>query len=202
VCIPSQIKARIPWPVLRTILVRLAKLAVLVACSLGLWWSVSRRLLPASEQVRRKTAEMTRLANDVQQLELNWNPKLVAETDMRFAQTRQHLFLEETLAQWQKEIERKADTLALQPLAQLGRDRFHLAGHEDLALQPLSIDLRPLEGPATTNSAYRRLIQFAQMLQPQDKRVDLVDLSVSANSNSVQQAKFLLNLWMPTKPQL
>jgi hypothetical protein len=198
---PSYKVLPIPWPVLRVILIRFAMLAIVIGSCALVWWSISRRLMPATLQVREKSQAMALLANEVQQLEAGWNGVEAEQTDGKFKRARSRLFTSnESLLTWQRQTERQADALALQPSAQPGQPRAHPAAKLDLSLLPLTVDIRPREIPRSTNTAYRRLLHFARALEAPDKRIDVTDLSVTASSNSMQQVTLVLNVWTPETP--
>jgi hypothetical protein len=185
-----------PWAVVR---LQLARVAILLigTLSIGLvWWSILHRLSPISRQVRDRSVEMARLANEVQDLEMNWRARDAAETELRFKQAETLLVAgEPSLLKWQKETERVAEALALQASTQAGKAKAYDDARVGLALLPLSIDVRPLESLQATNRPYARLLEFTRLLDASSKRLDMVEFTVRGSSNSIQQAKMVVDVW-------
>ena len=191
----------IPWPVLRRQLARLVLLLIVAASGGLVWWSISHRLLPVSRQVHDTSMEMANLASDVQELEMSWRASDVEEGERRFRKAQAQLVAGELgLAGWQREVERAAEVLALQATTQAGKARIRGAGQEGLVFFPVTIELRPLESSATTNTPYARLLELTRWLESSGKRMELVDLAVRGSSNSAQQARIAVNVWAPKTP--
>jgi len=188
----------IPKSALWVLVLRLVILVIVLVCSVLIWWSISRRLLPAGRQLHDKAAVMSRLENEVQQLEMNWNIAEAEQTESRFQQAKATLITgPEMLAKWQKDNERRAraQALVLLPPTEARKSRPFPGARQGLGLLLVAMDLRPLETGRATNSPYRCLLEFTRLLQDSGKRFDLTELSANGSSNSLQQARLVLHLW-------
>ena len=76
-----------------------------------------------------------------------------------------------------------------------GQTQPHPRTEHKLFLCPTTIELRPAPVSQSTNSSYQRLMNFTGLLQQTRRRVDLLELFVVGNSNSVRQVKALVQLW-------
>ena len=176
-------------------LLRFGMLLAVAACATLVWWSVSRRLLPATRELRDQTVAMTRLAREVEELEKNWNEEEVQRTEERYKQAQELLFNSDAdLLDWKEETEREAVAMNLAATTQTNQARPH-ATESTLALRPVNVRIDPVPVIRTTNSPYRRFLGLAETLQKQAKRVDLLELSVTGNSNSLQRANLTLEAW-------
>jgi hypothetical protein len=191
----------LPWPVVRRQLARLA-LVLIVTASAGLvWWSISHRLLPVSRQVHDASMEMASLASNVQELEMSWRGSDAEEGERRFRKAQAQLVAGDLgLAGWQRELERAAEVLGLQAATQAAKPKTRGPGQEGLMFFPVTLELRPLETAAVTNSPYARVLELTRWLECSGKRIELVDLAVHGTSNSVQQARITVNVWAPKTP--
>lgn len=190
-----------PWPVVRRQLARLALLLIVAAAGGLVWWSISHRLLPVSRQVHDASMEMAGLASNVQELEMSWRGSDAEEGERRFRKAQAQLVAGDLgLAGWQRELERAAEVLALQATTQAGKPKTCGPGQEGLVFFPVTLELRPLEAGATTNSPYARLLELTRWLESSGKRIELVDVAVHGSSNSVQQARITVNVWAPKTP--
>jgi hypothetical protein len=57
------------------------------------------------------------------------------------------------------------------------------------------IELQSTADDAAITSPYQRLVELAESITTHKKRVDLLELSASGNSNSVSQARLRVQVW-------
>jgi len=179
----------------RTLLVRLAMLLVLAGSVWLAWWSVDRFLVMQRLQ-REKDSERAGVVDEVQRLELKWDAGDAERAEARFKEAGELLFAgPEERAGWQKEIQREGLLQAFATTVQLGPARPHAATEHKLSTLRATLDLQAAPAARSAKSPYARLLGFAEILEKGERRVDLVELSVLGNSNSVRQASAVLQLW-------
>ena len=184
------------WPM------RLAVVLVLAAVMALVWWSVNQRLLPVLHQGQQTAQEVSTLANEVQQLEAQWNPDDITNTEGLFQDSKQSLLTsdEDRLA-LSRTLQEEAEALNFFADVKLGQVQpFPTAGYK-LSLLLTTINLQTAPGNSLTNTPYARLMHFTRLLTQIKPRVDLLDLSVAGNSNSVQQAQAVLQFWSEEKEE-
>ena len=192
---PKPSPPAVPDRFLRTLLVRLAMLLVL-AGSVWLVWSSVNRLTLVNRQLKQKTSAVSVLADEVQKLERKSDPAEVAQTEARFEEAKKALFAGPVeCAQWQKELEEKTLALGLEASIQPSQPRPHPRTEHKLSLLSTTVDLQPPLSSAITNFPYQRLVNFTRILQKPKQRIDLLDLVVLGNSNSIRHATAVLQLW-------
>jgi len=181
--------------VFRDLKVRLALLFVFGASVALAWWSINR--LPASENLlARQNTKITELENQIDEFGRRWNPQEAEQTAGRYKLSEKQLFTNQTeIADWQAELKRQTDQLAVSVNASVTRTQACPLPGKQFSIATASIDVRPVTPGVRTNSPYLRLLNFAQTLSAQNKRVDLVELKAIGRSNSVSEAKLDLHLW-------
>ena len=185
----------IPRSVVLSTLVRGLMLLVF-GLSVWLVWRSVDRLDPVQRSLRAKDSERAGLANDVQQLEMQWNAGESERTEERFKEASELLFAgPEERDRWQQEIKRHGFSAAFDATVQLGSARPHPKTNHHLSLQPVTINLLPAAFGRSTNAPYQRLLSFARTLENSKRRVDVLEFSVDGGSNSVRQARAVLEVW-------
>jgi len=183
-------------PFLRTLLVRVTMLVLFAASVALVWCSVSLRLLPVIEEGKQKAAEVSTLANEVQKLEANWDLIEAERTEAHYWASKALLFygLDEC-TNWQKEFQAQAVALGFEENLQQGEAKPHPRSAHKLSLVPAEIDLQSMLDSPATNSPYKRLMNLTGILPKTKQRIDLVELVVVGNSNSVDKAKAVVQFW-------
>lgn len=201
---PKQISpsvfAGIPKPVRQALLIRLA-MALVIAGSVWLaLWSYFSRFAPVNGEYRARTTEQLSLGNDVQQLEMRWDPMDADRTEDHYQQAQKLLFdRPEEHQAWQREIRRQGQAFGLDANPQLGNARPHEKTNQPIALLQATVEIHPIGVPTATNSPYQRLLGFTRLLETGNKRTDLIEFSAHGSSNSVQHAKAVFQLWSRPK---
>ena len=185
----------IPDPFLRTLLVRLVMLLVLAGSVWLVWWSVNRLIL-VNRQLKQKTSAVLAVADEVQKLERLSEPDEAARMEARFIAATNSLFAGPgECAGWLKELPEQTLALGLEATLQPGQAQPHSRAEQKLALLSTTIDLHPAVGTLWTNFPYQRLVNFTGVLGKPKQRIDLLELEVLGSSNSVRQAKAVVQLW-------
>ena len=187
---------RVPRPLVRTILIRLAMAVVL---GISVWlalWSYFKRFQPVALEYLQKTAEQARLSSEVQRLERDWNAVEAARVETQYAAARGQLLSGSgALADWEQQLKRETLDLALTATPRLGPPEPCAANDLRLTNVTVAVDLQPAAIAGTTNGPYHRLLGFTRLLQDSAKRTDLVALEADGRSNSVEHARAVLRLW-------
>jgi hypothetical protein len=192
---PKESLSPIPRSVVRSTLVRVLMLLVF-GFSVWLAWRGVKRLEPVQQSLRDKDSERATLANDVQKLEMQWNAAEAERTEERFKAAGELLFAgPEERDRWQQEIKRHGFSAAFDATVQLGSARPHPQSEHNLSVQPVTINLMAAPFGRSTNPPYQRLLSFARTLENSKRRVDVLEFSVDGGSNSVRQARAVLELW-------
>jgi hypothetical protein len=171
----------------RTSLFRLAMIGICLA-SIGLvYWSFFMRFLPVSGEHQAHITELSRLSDEVDQLRARLDPVEVEQTRVRFAAARQLLFASgDDLQQWGMTLERDALSRALEVSVELGDAEEEDQDHPELSRVSAELTLWPLTVVGLTNSPYQRVLGYFQDVVTAPKRIDLLELRVDGNSNSVE----------------
>jgi len=186
------------WP----LLARALMLVVGVGSVALVWWSLNR-LPPLARQVRDKDLTRANLAAEVQQFEMNWNAEAAQILESRYQAAHERLFDgPEESQRWRTAFAGMGNALAFDTELQLAINPSAAPEHKlhQLVVTPATLRLQPAaEGKGLTNSPYERLLTLAASLAQTKRRVDLVELSVQSDSNSVAQARAELRLWSREK---
>ena len=190
---PQPRSAKSAW------LVRAVIFLSVAGCLALLYWSVFLRLLPVTTEHRNKAQEMTRTADELERLRARWTEQQIAEIKEQYARAQEALFQrEEELAAWEEETRNQASTRVL--AATLKRQPAITSPADGIQMITAQVDVFPEDIFGSTNSPYNRLLLFADALARSPKRLDLVDLSVVGNSNSISQAQAVVQLFSTEKP--
>jgi hypothetical protein len=184
----------IPAPFLRTLLLRLLMLLVL-AGSVWLVWKTFQRMSLVIRKSKEKTSEVSALGNDVQRLEQRWDRDEIERIEARFQEAQAAVFSgADAYAGWTNAL--REQTHALNFDATITSGRTQLDTNLNPSVRLATVELRPVLGNGATNSSYERLLSFAGTLEKNKQRVDLIELSVLGNFNSVHQATAVLEVWV------
>ena len=185
---------------IRRLLVRLAMLAVLVLSLWLLWWSLFVRLAPVNRQYLEKTRELSGLGDELDQKKSQWPaPKLVElEAQYRAAQAR--LFADaEEIAEWGRKLKLQTAPLGLETTIQMAAPLAGAEARPELAVTRASLNLVAVRAAGATNASYQQLLNFARSLEESRQRIDLLEFCVDGQSNAIQQAGVVVQLWLPER---
>ena len=166
-----------------------------LGAALGLlYWSVFVRFLPMTKEHNAKASQMTRAADELETMRRRFAPEEIEGLRSRYAQAQEALFdLKDGTTEWQTQIEEQARSGTLNPNVKLGLPALstNVAG---IAAITAEVTLQPDINVRTTNTPYARLLKFTDELASSPKRLDLLELSVTGDSNSVSQAQVVVQL--------
>ena len=178
---------------------RIIMLVVFVASVVLVFWSVNR-LPPLNRELQAQTTRVAQLADQVEHMQANWNPAEADAVAKAVKQTREALFATpEEYTKWQQEIQRQSAPLGLDASAQLLKAKPTPDNKFATTPAVIAIEVQPTSETTVTNSPYKRLLEFGQTLARPNKRVDVTELTVTGNSNSVAQARIEVQLWSQVK---
>ena len=179
-------------PFFRNLLVRLLIIVVL-AVSVWLVWSRLQKLSQVVRQSQQKTKELSALANEVDQLKQKRSLTEIERIEKRFQEAQAAVFTgPEDYAGWERALREQVRGLAFDVMITPGRPWPDT--NINLSVRQATVDLQAAVGDRNTNSPYQRLLTFAEVLEKTKQRVDLVELSVRGNFNSVNQARAVLEV--------
>lgn len=179
----------------RRVIVRVAAITVLAGSILLPVWSW-KRLQPVTRQRAAAAAQQMRLNNEVDGLERRWDQVEAERVEAQLKQVMERLFSgpEEHMG-WQTELDRQTRLHDLDVRSRLGTTELRSKDGHTLAVRPATIELAPAAVTRSTNSPYQSLLGFTRMLTNMNRRIDLVELSVTGRLNSVEQARATVQLW-------
>ncbi len=183
---------------IQRLLTRLALLAVLGLSLWLLWWSVFVRLAPVNGQYQEKTRELSALADQVDQLRLQWTAPKLALLETQYQAAQELLFADpDAMADWVKGIQLQTAPQGLVTAVQLGAPQL-LPGRPGTNCSVTGATLDDSAGGGRrgiTNTPYQQLLELTRSLAAANKRIDLLELSVSAGrSNSIQRAGLVVRI--------
>ena len=163
----------LPPEVFRDLKVRLVLLLVFAASTALVVWSVMYRLPASENKLQAQNTKITQIESDIEQLERRWNPQEAEQTAGRFKLSQEQLFPNQTeIANWQAELKRQTDQLAVSVNAGVTRTQDCPLPGKRFSIVTATVDVRSINPGVRTNSPYLRLLNFAQNLSAQNKRVD------------------------------
>jgi hypothetical protein len=196
----TQLWQRFPPGTFRAAAVRLVLLLAFGGALYLSWWSVNR-LAPIDKLLQIQSEKIARLEDDVLKMELRWNPREAEEVADKFKVAQEQLFAgHDDFNRWKEELKRQTNQFTLDVKVQTGRTQACPLPNKVFAIIPTVIDLQNSD-ETSTKPAYKRLLEYTQSLTTQKKRVDLVELKVGGNSNSVSKATLELQLWAQENKQ-
>ncbi len=176
---------------------RLVIVALLAGSAALAWWSLWR-LEPLQRQSRELNSTIARLSVQIEELERKWSRGQVEEVGDRFKQAHAQLFSDQpALENWMNGLKEQSESLALEAKTTFGKTIPVNSADQELAMIPttVSVNVIPLRKTGQSAWPYRRLVQLSQGLARQDKRADLVEMTVLGGTNSVAGAVLVFNLW-------
>ena len=184
-------------------LLRGALLFAVIGSAALVYWAYAKRLQPVTTEQREKAAQMTRIADDIEQLRFKWGPRQVEETKAEYALAKAVLFSgEDEIEMWKKRVRSEASMRVLELAENAGEPSRFPPLTNEVSILPMTFALEPMPTLVTTNTPYSRVLAFADgVMARTDKRFELVSLSVDGNSNSVARAVAVVNLFtFPNSP--
>jgi hypothetical protein len=180
----------------------IGRIVMLVLFVGSLWllvWSANR-LPPLNREIEKESSRVAQLADQVDQLQAGWNPTEAQQVAKTAQETKAQFFATpEEYTKWQQEIQSQTSPLGLDASSQLLKTKPTV--EEKFSVMPavIAIEVQPSAETKVTNSPYNRLLEFGKTLAHPSKRVDVTELTVSGNSNSVTQPRIEVQLWSQAK---
>jgi len=192
---PTPSPPPLPRPVVRGVLVRVVVIAALAGSMLLPVWSW-KRLQPVSRQRAAAAAQQMRLNNEADGLERRWDAAEAERVEAQLKQVQERLFANpEEHMDWQTDLDRQTRQHEIDVISRLGTTETRTRHGHTLGVRPATIELQPAAAARSTNSSYQRLLGFTRTLTNMNRRIDLVELTVTGRSNSVEQARAIVQLW-------
>jgi hypothetical protein len=193
--------SRIPRPIIWRWVIRIIVVVVMALLAWLVLWSYFGRFLPAHRLFVQKTTTQLNLANEVQQLMLKWDDLDAAQTGKKFELASASIFGSASECEsWLENLRRGSLTQALNVTSKLGKADTNAHPELGLILQSATVEIQPVAAPGFSNGPYHRLLGFANSLEQASKRTDLLELTVSGQSNSVDRASAAFQLWSRSSP--
>jgi hypothetical protein len=160
-----------------------------------LYWSVFVRLLPITSEHNSKARQMTRAADELEMLRRKFSPEEIEALRTRYARAQEALFdLKDGATDWQTQIEEQARVGTLDLKVKVGAPAAASTNVNGISAITAEVTLQPSVITGTNVTAYARLLKFTGGLASSSKRVELLELSVTGDSNSVSQAQVVMQL--------
>jgi hypothetical protein len=178
---------------------------LLLSCVIGslslLWWSV-QRLTPVRTRAEDLSRTILQVTTDLEAMGSKWSVdgahELLEDLD---EQSAQRLFNDHSLSNWMAELRLQTIPLVLDTSIQVGAHVAASTNANSPVILPITFDVTPRPDMESSYSPYQRLLRFLFQLSNSQKRVDLVELEVHGQTNSIRYAQALLHLWMEKPPQ-
>jgi hypothetical protein len=163
-----------------------------------LWWSFIRVLTPRMKESRNLTTAVARLSSQVDDLDRQWAPADIETVTNQYALVPSHLFSDQmALDLWLAGLKDQVNSLALTVKADFGKTTTQVEGEEKFGIisasNSVDIGNAPLDGQMA--SPYQRLLRLIQTISTQEKRADLMELTVAGGTNSIYHATLGYNFW-------
>lgn len=181
----------------RELLLRVGLALVVLGAVALTWWSYNR-LVPLQHRTRELNATVARLSSEVDEMQRRWSGTDIEQINQKFGQVQSRLFSgQPELEAWLRDLKEQVIPLALDINANFGKTSTESPEDQKLATVPatVSVEVKPAPGIPGVQTPYQRILQLSQRLTTQEKRADLVELSVAGGTNSISRATVVLNLW-------
>lgn len=164
--------------------------------SIALGWSLGK-LAPMNKRQEALNQEVSEVTDSIARLEFSIHPMDTQKIESDYSLAIQALFDETTgFPQWQAEVQQKAVELDLEVKAYLGAMQTQNLSQGSVRILPATLEIRPLASNDTDQeSTYHRVMRLNEYLLDPSRRVELVDMKVTASTNSIERVEETLNLW-------
>lgn len=179
-------------------LFRVITLVAVLGSVAVIWWSLVMVLFPRLKQSRDLSSTVSRLSAEVDNLEQQWTKAGPEQVSNQLRQVDLKLFEGRAdVGAWLANLGEQAAPLALDARADLGPASRQTAGGRTLTVIPATVlvEVQPARPEMTNRSAYQRVLQWSQRLWNEDKRADLMELTVVGGTNSIGRVTLVLNCW-------
>jgi hypothetical protein len=190
----NQFIGMVPRSVVRIWLARLGMVVFCAVCLALVWWSLIVRLQPANKVQRERALAASRLADEVDQLQLKLSAEPAEQIEARYKAAQGLLFAtKDQILDWEDDTTHQAADLGLNVKIELSPARPFPGLAKEVNIVEASIDITPI-ATGFTNTPYQRMLQFIEIMVDTGKRCDLMTLSAEGNFNSIQHARAVVQL--------
>lgn len=185
----------------RDLAIRISLVVLNVGAVAFFWWSLTKVLVPLQSQTRETNVTVTRLISEVDRMERVWAEGDVEQVRSKYGDVRSWMFVGRPAVEtWLSGLKEQVVPLALDVDFDFSADPASATAtttNATPAINPtrVALKVRPAPGIEAVASPFQRTLQLTQRLTGQEKRVDLVELSATGGSNSVENVTVVLNLW-------
>ena len=164
--------------------------------SIAIGWSLGK-LAPMNQRQEALNQEVVSVTDSIARLEFSIHPMDTQKIESDYTLAIQALFDEGSgFPEWQAEVQQQAELLDLEVKAYLGAMQTQKLSQGSVKILPATLEIRPIAGGASNQeSSYQRMMRLNEFLLDPGKRVELVDMKITASTNSVERVEETLNLW-------
>ncbi|MGE3312952.1 MAG: hypothetical protein AB7O66_23530 [Limisphaerales bacterium] len=173
---------------------RLAVGAVLGVTGFLLWTSVSR-LVRARTQSREVTRRIAQLSGEIDVMRAQWPGSRTQAIADRLPAAQASLFSgPPAVAEWIESVRARAIPLDLETEFEFAGARTQ-AFDRNVAVLRTRLRVVPDHDATPSKPTYHRLLALGDHLARQPRRLDVLELSVRGDSNSVTEASAVIEMW-------
>lgn len=175
--------------------VRLGLLAGVGVALAVLYWSVFVRLLPVTTEHNAQARQLTRLSDELELLRRRYAPAEVDEIKARYSRAQESVFNQaQELSDWETQVVDQARIATLDAKVKLNAPQPASAEMQDIKSVTAEVNLQADAIPGAKVTPYARVLKFTETLATSPKRIELMELSVTGDSNSVSHAQAVVQL--------
>ena len=169
---------------------------VFCVSSIAIGWSLGK-LGPMNQRQEALNQEVLRVTDSIARLQFSIHPMDTQKIESDYTLAIQSLFDEASgFPEWQAQVQKQADQLNLEVKAYLGAMQTQKLSQGSVKILPATLEIRPMPGgKVNQESTYQRMMRLNHFLLDPSKRVELVDMKITASTNSVERVEETLNLW-------
>jgi len=164
--------------------------------SIAIGWSLGK-LAPMNKRQEALNQEVLTVTDSIARLEFSIHPMDTQKIESDYTLAIQALFDEGSgFPEWQAQVQQQAEQLDLEVKAYLGAMQTQKLSQGSVKILPATLEIRPIaEDSANQESSYQRVMRLNNFLLDPGKRVELVDMKITASTNSIERVEETLNLW-------
>lgn len=175
----------------RATLERVILLLVLSGSFWAIWYSTGR-LRSLHTHTRQLNQQIARLTAEIDLMKAQWSLSRTQEIAARYEKVGDSLFIgESSIATWQESLQRDSVPLALDTQFRVAGTDVSTNGNKVLTRVRGSIDITPSTATRSPRPLFHRLVDWSRSLASQPRRIDLLELKVTASG----RATALVELW-------
>ena len=144
------------------------------------WWNL-QRLTPLQVESSKLNTTVTRLSTEIEEMNSKWTKPEIEQVLRKYGEVQGQLFSgQSALESWLQNLRQAVIPMALDVKAEFGKTGTQSAGDRKLAIIPatVSVEVQPALGIEGVQSPYQRVLRLSQNLTEQEKRADLMELTI------------------------